>query len=164
MKWVKGFVERRNKQLLGLGVDQAALVGEPDHLVFGWSKIFTSFMERFKAWFHESAIPQNDRLRWIVNDKLPARIELRDYFHAKESETNRSEMLGYFASMLHLLHITDILNGQCAQSLSKRRRPQGEATMRDRAPKKEASPVAFIELLRISQEKVNKPVPNLSVP
>ena len=36
--------------------------------------------------------------------------------------------------------------------------------MRDRAPKKEASPVAFIELLRISQEKVNKPVPNLSVP
>lgn len=77
---------------------------------------------------------------------------------------NLRQTVQYFASMLHLLHITDILNGQCAQSLSKRRRPQGEATMRDRAPKKEASPVAFIELLRISQEKVNKPVPNLSVP
>jgi hypothetical protein len=104
MKWVKGSVERRNSQLLGLGVDQVALVGEPDHLVFGWSKIFTSFMERFKAWFHESAIPQNDRLRWIVNDKLPARTELRDYFHAKESETNRSVFREYASFTPHYGH------------------------------------------------------------
>ena len=76
------------------GVDQAALVGEPDHLVYGLSMIFTSFVERVKAWFEKDIASENERIRWIKNDKLPSRLELRDYFHAFESEENRSEMIG----------------------------------------------------------------------
>ena len=58
-------------QLKELGVDQAALVGEPDHLVYGLSMIFTSSVERVKAWFEKDIASENERIRWIKNDKLP---------------------------------------------------------------------------------------------
>ena len=104
-------------------------------------------------------------MRWrIANDKLPARLELRDYFHAFETEENRSEMLGYFMSVMHMLHISYIVSGQYNQAQMKRRRPEGVATMRDRPPKLEALPVAFVELLTLSNEKVNKPTPSMSLP
>ena len=41
-------------------------------------------MDRLKAWFHAEIAEDNERLRWIQNDKLPPRLELRDYFHAFE--------------------------------------------------------------------------------
>ena len=94
-----------NKQLLELGVDQATLIGEPDPLVFGFSKIFTMFLDRFQTWFSEEIVPTNERLRWIDNDKLPARLELKDHFHAYESEENRSEIIGWVMSTFHLLHL-----------------------------------------------------------
>ena len=104
-------------------------------------------------------------MRWrIANDKLPARLELRDYFRAFETEENRSEMLGYFMSVMHMLHISYIVSGQYNQAQMKRRRPEGVATMRDRPPKLEALPVAFVELLTLSNEKVNKPTPSMSLP
>eukprot|EP00435_Cladocopium_sp_Y103_P016817 s180_g4.t1 len=37
-----------NTQLKELGVDQAALVGEPDHAVYGLGLVFTSWMAEFK--------------------------------------------------------------------------------------------------------------------
>ena len=40
-------------------------------------------------------------------------------------------MIGYVMATLHLLHTTDIISPQYQQSVFKRRRPQGEATMRD---------------------------------
>jgi len=58
MARVKGNIQWWNQQLLELGVDQAALVSEPDHLVYGPSMIFTTFMDRLKAWFHD---PSNKR-------------------------------------------------------------------------------------------------------
>ena len=48
-------------------------------------------------------MPGNERLRWINNDKFPSRVELRDLFHASETEENRMEMLGYYMSVFHLL-------------------------------------------------------------
>ena len=50
MTRVKGNREWWNKQLLlELGVDQAALIGEPDPLVYGLGMIFTTFVDRIKA-------------------------------------------------------------------------------------------------------------------
>jgi hypothetical protein len=164
MARVKGNIQWWNQQLLELGVDQAASVSEPDHLVFGLSLIFTTFMDRLKAWFDETILPTNERLRWIKNDKLPQRLELRDCFHAFETEENRSEMLGYFMSMMHMLHISGIVTSQYSQAHRKERRPEGASTMRDRPPKLEALPVAFAELLTMSNEKVNKPMPSMSLP
>jgi len=69
-------------------------------------------------------------LRWIKNDKLPQRLELRDYFHAFETEERRSEMLGYCMSMMHLLHISDIVTSQCNQAHRKKSRPEGVATIK----------------------------------
>ena len=86
---------------------------------------------------HGDFAEDNERIRWIQNDKLPPRLELRDYFHAFETELNRNEMIGYVMATLHMLHITDIISPQYQQSMFKRRRPQGEATMRDVAPKME---------------------------
>ena len=74
--------------------EEAALIGEPDPLVYGLSKVFAMFIDRLKAWFQAEIVSTNERLRWIDNDKLPARLELKDYFHAFESEENRSEMIG----------------------------------------------------------------------
>ena len=71
-------------------------------------------------------------------------------------------MLGYFMSVMHMLHISYIVSGQYNQAQMKRRRPEGVATMRDRPPKLEALPVAFVELLTLSNEKVNKPTPSMS--
>ena len=53
MTRVKGNVEWWNKQLLELGVDQAALVSEPGHLVYSLSMIFTTFMDLFKKSSHK---------------------------------------------------------------------------------------------------------------
>ena len=66
-----------NNQLKELGVDQAALIGEPDPLTYGLSLIFTTFVERLKEWFFKEIASDNDRIRWIQNDKLPPRLELR---------------------------------------------------------------------------------------
>ena len=96
MERVQGNVFWWSRQLKEIGVDQAALVGEPDHTVYGLGMIFTTFLDRFKAWFHEHIVPRNERLRWIKIDKLPSRVELRDLFHAFEAEDNRMEMLGYY--------------------------------------------------------------------
>ena len=101
MDRVKGNLVWWNNQLKDLGVDQAALVGEP---VYGM--IFTIFVERVKAWFEKDITSENERIRWIKNDKHPARLELRDFFHASESEENRSEMIGW--SRFQFLHIIDI--------------------------------------------------------
>ena len=38
-------------QLKDLGVDQAALIGEPDPLTYGLGLIFTTFAQRLKEWF-----------------------------------------------------------------------------------------------------------------
>ena len=76
--------------MLELGVDQAALIGEPDPLVYGLGIIFTTFVDRIKAWLEQEIVQTNKRIRWICNNKLPARLELKDYFHAFESEENRS--------------------------------------------------------------------------
>ena len=35
---------------------------------------------------HAEIAKDNDRIRWIENNKLPARLELKDLFHAFESE------------------------------------------------------------------------------
>ena len=53
---VKGNLVWWNKQLKELGVDQAALAGEPDHVVYGLSMIFTSFVERVKTWFEKDIV------------------------------------------------------------------------------------------------------------
>ena len=53
MTRVKGNVEWWNKQLLELGVDQAALVSEPGHLVYSLSMMFTTFMDLFKKSSHK---------------------------------------------------------------------------------------------------------------
>ena len=50
---VKGNLEWWNKQLLELGVDQAALVGEPDPLVYGLGMVFTTFVDRIREWFEQ---------------------------------------------------------------------------------------------------------------
>ena len=104
-------------QLKELGVDQAALVGEPDHLVYGLGlehdfhhvcQKSESFGSRRTSLLKMSASHGS----WIKNDKLPSRLELRDNFHAFESEENRSEMIGWAVNMLQLLHIIDILTPQ----------------------------------------------------
>ena len=89
MERLKGNIVWWNKQLLDLGVDQAALVGEPDPLVYRLNKIFTMFLGRMKEWFAAEIVPTNKRLRWIDHDKLPARLELKDMFHAFEGEELR---------------------------------------------------------------------------
>ena len=89
MERMKGNIVWWNKQLLDLGVDQAALVGEPDPLVYRLNKIFTMFLGRMKEWFAAEIVPTNKRLRWIDHDKLPARLELKDMFHAFEGEELR---------------------------------------------------------------------------
>ena len=157
MDRVKGNIVWWNKQLKELGVDQAALISEPDPLTYGLRLVFTTFMERLKTWFHAELAEDNERLRWIQNDKLPPRLELRDYFHAFETEWNRNEMIGYVMATLHLL--------QYQQSVFKRRRPQGEATMRNVAPKMEHLPVKFVQLLTSLREKTNKSMPpSMSLP
>ena len=65
-----------NNQLKELGVDQAALISEPDPLTYGLGLVFTTFMDRLKAWFHTEIAEDNERIRWIQNDKLPPRLEL----------------------------------------------------------------------------------------
>ena len=67
-------------------------------------------------------------------------------------------------SMMHMLHISGIVTSQYSQAHRKERRPEGASTMRDRPPKLEALPVAFAELLTMSNEKVNKPMPSMSLP
>ena len=59
-----------NSHLKDLGVDQAALAGEPDNLVYGLM-IFTTFVERVKAWFKKDIASENESIHWIKNDKLP---------------------------------------------------------------------------------------------
>ena len=72
-------------------------------------------------------------------------------------ELNRNEMIGYVMATLHLL--------QYQQSVFKRRRPQGEATMRNVAPKMEHLPVKFVQLLTSLREKTNKSMPpSMSLP
>ena len=72
MDRVKGNLVWWNNQLKDLGVDQAALVGEP---VYGM--IFTIFVERVKAWFEKDITSENERIRWIKNDNasLPTRTQ-----------------------------------------------------------------------------------------
>ena len=41
--------------------------------------IFTTFVDRIKAWFEQEIVQTNERTRWICNNKLPARLELKDY-------------------------------------------------------------------------------------
>ena len=149
---VKGNLVWWNKQLKELGVDQAALVGEPDHLVYDLSMIFTSFVERVKARFEKDIVSENERIKWIKNDKLPSRPELRDYFHAFESEENRSEMIGWVMTTFHLLHIIDTLTPQINQARIARLRPEGTATFRDVLLRPAELPVACQELLRHSQK------------
>ena len=166
MDRVKGNLVWWNQQLKDLGVDQAALVSAPDPLVYGLSLIFTTFMDRLKTWFAEEILGGengNERLRWIDNDRLPARLELRDQFHAFETELNRSEMVGYMMAMLHCLHMTDIVTPQFQQSLHKRKRPAGEATMRDHMPRMEHLPVKFVQVLTSLREKTNRSMPSVSV-
>jgi RNA:NAD 2'-phosphotransferase (TPT1/KptA family) len=151
-------------QLKELGGDQAALISEPDPLTYGLGLVFTTFMDRLKAWFHTGIAEDNERIRWIQNDKLPPRLELMDYFHAFETELNRNEMIGHVMATLHMLHITDIISPQYQQSMFKRRRPQGEATMRDVAPKMEHLPVKFVQLLTSLREKTNRSMPSMSLP
>ena len=94
MDRVKGNIVWWNKQLKELGVDQAALISEPDPLTYGLGFVFTTFMDRLKAWVHAELAEDNERLRWIQNDKLPPRLELRDYFHAFERvEQKRNDWL-----------------------------------------------------------------------
>ena len=62
MTRVQGNVPWWNKQLQEIGVDQAALAGEPDHTVHGLGMVFTTCLDRFKAWFHDN-VPKNERLR-----------------------------------------------------------------------------------------------------
>ena len=121
-------------------------------------------MDRLKAWFHTEIAEDNERIRWIQNDKLPPRFELRDYFHAFETELNRNEMIGYAMATLHMLQMTDIISPQYQQSMFKRRRPQGEATMRDVAPKMEHLPVKFVQLLTSLRVKTNRSMPSMSLP
>ena len=117
MDRVKGNIVWWSKQLKDLGVDQAALVSEPNPLTYGLGLIFTTFMERLKTWFHADIPEDKERLRWFQNDKLPPRLELRDYFHAFETELNRNEMIGYVMAMLHLFHLTDIISPQYQPSV-----------------------------------------------
>ena len=167
MDRVKGNLVWWNQQLKDLGVDQAALISAPDPLVYGLSLIFTTFMDRLKTWFDQEILGGengNERLRWIDSDRLPARLELRDQFHAFETELNRCEMVGYIMATLHCLHMTDILTPQYQQSLHKRRRPAGEATMRDHMPRMEHLPVKFVQVLTSLREKTNRSMPSVSVP
>jgi len=164
MDRVKGNLVWWNKQLKELGVDQAALISEPDPLTYGLSLIFTTFMDRLKAWFHAEIAEDNDRIRWIQNDKLPPRLELRDYFHAFETELNRNEMIGYVMATLHMLHMTDIITPQYQLSMFKRKRPAGEATMRDVSPKMEHLPVKFVQVLTALRKKTNRSMPSMSLP
>ena len=164
MDRVKGNIVWWNQQLKDLGVDQAALIGEPDPLTYGLGLIFTTFVQRLKEWFFKEIASDNDRIRWIQNDKLPPRLELRDYFHAFETELNRSEMIGYVMATLHMLHMSDILTPQYNLSLYKRKRPEGEATMRDVSPKMEHLPVRFVQVLTALREKTNKSMPSISKP
>jgi hypothetical protein len=73
-----------------------------------------------------------------------------------ESESSRAEMIGDFMAMFHLLRITGILSAQVSQCHGSPKRPEGEATMRDRPPRREALPISCHELLRKAQEKINK--------
>jgi hypothetical protein len=164
MDRVKGNIVWWNQQLKDLGVDQAALIGEPDPLTYGLGLIFTTFVQRLKEWFFKEIASDNDRIRWIQNDKLPPRLELRDYFHAFETELNRSEMIGYVMATLHMLHMTDILTPQYNLSLYKRKRPEGEATMHDISPKMEHLPGRFVQVLTALREKTNKAMPSVSTP
>ena len=84
-------------------------------------------------------------------------LELKDYFHAFESEENRSEMIGWVMSTFHLLHMIDSLTTQIERARISRLRAEGVATFRDMHPKVEELPVACQTLLRHSIEKVNKP-------
>ena len=164
MDRVKGNIVWWNNELKELEVDQAALISEPDPLTYGLGLIFTTFMDRLKDWFHTEIAENNERIRWIQNDRLPPRLELRDCFHAFETELNRSEMIGYVMATLHMLHMTDIISPQYQQSLYKKKRPQGEATMRYVPPKMEHLPVKFVQLLTSLREKTNKSMPSMSLP
>ena len=154
---IQSFLKRHQLKLLPFHGCQAALVGEPDPLVYGLGMVFTTFVDRIKAWFEQEILPTNELLRWICNDKLPARLALKGYFHACESEENRSEMIGWVMSTFHLLHMIDILTPQIGQARTSRLRAEGVATFRDVHPRMEELPVACRTLLRHSLEKVNKP-------
>ena len=107
MDWVKGNLVCWNSQLKDLGVDQVALVGEPDTLVYVLREHdFHHLCRESEGMVREGHwVSENERIRWIKNDKLPARLELSGYFHASESEENRSEMIGWVMSTFQLLHM-----------------------------------------------------------
>ena len=111
----------------------------------------TTFLERLKDWFHESIVPGHERLRWIKNDKLPARVELRDLLHAFETEENRMEMLGYYMSVFYLLHLTEILVLQFNRSHRMRFTLKGTAVAH--------LPIGIQELMKVLHEKVMSPAP-----
>eukprot|EP00435_Cladocopium_sp_Y103_P021171 s3411_g5.t1 len=147
-----------NKQLMELGVDQAAVVGEPDPIVYGLGLTFTHWMDAYKKWFFSDILPLNDRLRWITNNVLPPNLELRDLFHAQESEYNRRHMLEYFNSMFHLLHVTDILRPQVEMARLKPMRDLDDCIFRDVIPRKDEMPESLQQnLLRDSYVKVSIP-------
>ena len=117
-----------------------------------------------KAGFEKDIVSENERIRWSKNDKIPSRLELRDYFHAFESEENRSEMIRWVMSMFQLLHIIDIFTPQINQARIARLRPEGVATFGDVMLRPEELPVACQELLRHPLEKVNKAAATIREP
>eukprot|EP00435_Cladocopium_sp_Y103_P043739 s3220_g12.t1 len=147
-----------NDQLMALGVDQAAVVGEPDEMVYGLGMVFTHWMGNFKTWFHSELAPTNDRIRWIRNCVLPPSLELRDLYNASESEFNRRQMLEYYNSMFHLLHVTDILKPQIEMARLKPVRPNEDCIFRDVIPRKDEMPESIQQnMVRDAYVKVSKP-------
>eukprot|EP00435_Cladocopium_sp_Y103_P039012 s873_g10.t1 len=146
-----------NDQLMELGVDQAAIVGEPDEMVYGLGMTFTHWMGNFKSWFHTEIVPKNNRFRWIRNIVLPPSLELRDMFHGLESEFNRRQMLEYYNLLFHLLHVTHILKPQIDMAKLKPVRPAEDCIFRDVIPRKDEMPDTVQNLVRDADVKVSIP-------
>eukprot|EP00435_Cladocopium_sp_Y103_P049117 s114_g14.t1 len=101
--------------------------------------------------------PKNERLRWVRNVVLPPNLELRDMFHALEFEYNRRQRLGYYQSLFHLLHVTDILAPQIEMSKDRRLRSVGDGIFRDVVPCMDELPNTVQNLVRDAYVKISKP-------
>lgn len=94
------------QQLERLDVQSAALMCEPPEAVYGNRPIGQFILNRARQTFHEeiSQYPYG-RIRWIKNDDLPWRIQLKDHYHAELSHNNAQVMSYHILATCFLLNI-----------------------------------------------------------
>eukprot|EP00435_Cladocopium_sp_Y103_P028603 s1446_g7.t1 len=127
-----------NDQLMEIGMDQAAIVGEPDELVYGLYIGMT-----FTHWMNKHCVA--------------AQLGVEGHVSRDGKRVNRRQMLEYYNSMFHLLHVTDILKPQIEMARLKPVRPAEECIFRDAIPRKDEMPDTIQNMVRDAYTKVSKP-------